>query len=116
MRSTLSGVSAQGVRGRKGRFGAVNVLEEDKENAMHDRLSKLVSNDSLSGVRHLRGRGSVVKVETAPRISSSKVRVEDEQEGRKEDEWEDVICEGMSPRRFGGLQTSGSNGSSMRFL
>lgn len=118
-RITLRGVSAHGIRGRKERLKGPH--DEDKENMGQDRLSKLVSNDSFSGVRAMRGRKSLVQVETGPRISSSRARVEDVGDKGKsgdEGEWEDVVGE-RSPRKSvpaGVLAPSTSNASSVRFL
>ncbi|KAH0357738.1 S-adenosyl-L-methionine-dependent methyltransferase, partial [Aureobasidium melanogenum] len=94
VRVTLTGVSASGIKGRKQRLKISASSDDDKENKSEDRLSKLVSNDSFSGARHMRGRKSLVQVEAANRISSSMAEVEDPGAARNragdDDAWEDV--------------------------
>lgn len=99
--------------------------DDDKENKGQDRLSKLVSNDSFSGARHMRGRKSLVQVEAGSRISSSRARVEDpdttvvRHSGGDDGAWEDVGTEDEAQGRGignGVLAASASNASSVRFL
>ncbi|THW42357.1 hypothetical protein D6D25_04634 [Aureobasidium pullulans] len=93
LRVTLSGVSASGIKGRKQRLKSK--FDEDKENRDEDQLSKLVSNDSFSGARQMRGRKSLVQVEAGNRISSSMAKVEetgDKNKANTDDiEWEDAV-------------------------
>ncbi|KAG9649110.1 hypothetical protein KCU64_g9559, partial [Aureobasidium melanogenum] len=96
---------------------------DDKENKSEDRLSKLVSNDSFSGARHMRGRKSLVQVEAGNRISSSMAEVEDPGTARNragdDDAWEDVGVDDTTQDRSmpkGVLTASASNASSVRFL
>lgn len=122
MRVTLTGVSASGIKGRKQRLKASSAFE-DKENKSEDRLSKLVSNDSFSGARHMRGRKSLVQVEAGDRISSSMAEVEGPDAAKRkagdDDAWEDVQDEDTTQNRSmskGILAASTSNASSVRFL
>ncbi|THW83195.1 hypothetical protein D6D15_09750 [Aureobasidium pullulans] len=93
LRVTLSGVSASGIKGRKQRLKSK--FDEDKENRDEDQLSKLVSNDSFSGARQMRGRKSLVQVEAGNRISSSMAKVEETGDKNKantdDTEWEDAV-------------------------
>lgn len=125
LRATLSGVSASGIKGRKQRARNTAVSsDDDKENKGQDRLSKLVSHDSFSGARHMRGRKSLVQVEAGNRISSSVARVEDPdvtvvRHSAGDDGWEDVDFEDKAQTHSaskGVLATSASNASSVRFL
>ncbi|KAI4721193.1 hypothetical protein E4T48_02606 [Aureobasidium sp. EXF-10727] len=126
LRVTLTGVSASGIKGRKQRLkiSSSSSSDDDKENKTQDRLSKLVSNDSLSGARHMRGRKSLVQVKAGNRISSSMAKVEgfDAVAGNKNIEnenWEDVVMEDATPARSvrkSVLAASTSNASSVRFL
>ena len=125
LRVTLSGVSASGIKGRKQRLKSTAASsDDDKENKTEDRLSKLVSNDSFSGARHMRGRKSLVQVEAGNRISSSRARVEEPdvtvvRHSTGDDGWEDVIGEDATSVHGVGkgmLATSASNASSVRFL
>ncbi|THY70480.1 hypothetical protein D6C86_08232 [Aureobasidium pullulans] len=120
LRVTLSGVSASGIKGRKQRLKSK--FDEDKENRDEDQLSKLVSNDSFSGARQMRGRKSLVQVEAGNRISSSMAKVEETGDKNKantdDTEWEDAVenvpqGHGISA---GVLATSTSHAGSMRFL
>ncbi|THX46507.1 hypothetical protein D6D11_06833 [Aureobasidium pullulans] len=120
LRVTLSGVSASGIKGRKQRLKSK--FDEDKENRDEDQLSKLVSNDSFSGARQMRGRKSLVQVEAGNRISSSMAKVEETGDKNKantdDTEWEDAVenvpqGHGISA---GVLATSTSHTGSMRFL
>ncbi|KEQ75330.1 hypothetical protein M436DRAFT_70840 [Aureobasidium namibiae CBS 147.97] len=125
LRVTLSGVSASRIKGRKQRLkNTAASSDDDKENKTEDRLSKLVSNDSFSGAKHMRGRKSLVQVEAGNRISSSKARVEDPditvvRHSTGDDGWEDVVGEdalSVQGVAKGVLASSPSNASSVRFL
>lgn len=123
VRVTLTGVSASGIKGRKQRLKASSSSDDDKENKSEDRLSKLVSNDSFSGARHMHGRNSLVHVEAGNRISSSMAKVEESDAVKKEDGdedvWEDLVAEATTQARGvpeGVLASSTSNASSVRFL
>lgn len=125
LRVTLSGVSASGIKGRKQRLkNTAASSDDDKENKGQDRLSKLVSNDSFSGARHMRGRKSLVQVESGNRISSSRARVEEPdvtnvRHSTGDDGWEDVVGEDATSVHGAGkgvLAASASNASSVRFL
>ncbi|CAD0095377.1 unnamed protein product [Aureobasidium vineae] len=125
LRVTLTGVSASGIKGRKQRLKtSVSSSDDDKENKPEDRLSKLVSNDSFSGARHMRGRKSLVQVKAGNRISSSMARVEEPDAVAKDkaienDDWEDVVMEDAASARSvrkGVLAASTSDASSVRFL
>ncbi|CAD0108542.1 unnamed protein product [Aureobasidium uvarum] len=126
LRVTLTGVSASGIRGRKQRLKtSASSSDDDKENKTEDRLSKLVSNDSFSGAtRHMRGRKSLVQVETGNRISSFMAKVEEPDAVARDkvtenDDWEDVVMEDATPARSarkGVLAASTSNASSVRFI
>ncbi|KAI4725530.1 hypothetical protein E4T49_06744 [Aureobasidium sp. EXF-10728] len=122
LRVTLTGVSASGIKGRKQRLktSCSSSSDDDKENKTQDRLSKLVSNDSFSGARHMRGRKSLVQVEAGNRISSSMAKVEesDFMAANKvidNENWEDVVMEDATPARSvrkSVLAASTSNASS----
>lgn len=122
LRVTLSGVSASGIKGRKQRAkNTAASSDDDKENKGQDHLSKLVSNDSFSGARNMRGRKSLVQVEAGNRISSSVARVEDPdvtvvRNTAGDDGWEDVAEDATYGVGKGVLATSVSNASSVRFL
>ncbi|KAH0364842.1 hypothetical protein KCU65_g6552, partial [Aureobasidium melanogenum] len=125
VRVTLTGVSASGIKGRKQRLKASSASDEDKENKGEDRFSKLVSNDSFSGARHMRGRKSLVQVEAGNRISSSMAKLQEPDAVKNkagddhDDGWEDVVLEDTTQDRSmtkGGLAASTSNASSVRFL
>ncbi|KAG9964100.1 hypothetical protein KCU61_g3164, partial [Aureobasidium melanogenum] len=123
VRVTLTGVSASGIKGRKQRLKISASSDDDKENKSEDRLSKLVSNDSFSGARHMRGRKSLLQVEAANRISSSMAEVEDPGAARNragdDDAWEDVGVDDTTQDRSmpkGVLTASASDASSVRFL
>lgn len=123
VRVTLTGVSASGIKGRKQRLKTSTSSDDDKENKSEDRLSKLVSNDSFSGARHMRGRKSLVQVKAGNRISSSMAKVEEpnvvKNKDADDDAWEDVVVEDMTQARGvpkGVLAASTSNASSVRFL
>jgi hypothetical protein len=125
LRVTLSGVSASGIKGRKQRLKTTaGPCDDDKENKGQDRLSKLVSNDSFSGARHMRGRKSLVQVEAGNRISSSMAELQkpDTTVARGtsgDDGWEDVVVDDATSAQGvskGVLATSVSNASSVRFL
>ncbi|KAH0340572.1 hypothetical protein KCU81_g6758, partial [Aureobasidium melanogenum] len=125
VRVTLTGVSASGIKGRKQRLKASSASDHDKENKSEDRLSKLVSNDSFSGARHMRGRKSLVQVEAGNRISSSMAEVEPPDAAKSkarddhDDGWEDMVLKDTAQDRGmpkGGLAASPSNASSVRFL
>lgn len=78
LRITLSGVSASGIKGRKQRLKTTAAAsDDDKENNSQDRLSNLVSHDSFSNARYMRGRKSLVQVEAGNRVSSSMAEVEE---------------------------------------
>ncbi|TIA17907.1 hypothetical protein D6C80_03748 [Aureobasidium pullulans] len=113
LRVTLSGVSASGIKGRKQRLKSK--FDEDKENRDEDQLSKLVSNDSFSGARQMRGRKSLVQVEAGNRISSSMAKVEETGDKNKantdDTEWEDAVenvpqGHGISAGVFGDFDVS----------
>ncbi|KAI5275104.1 hypothetical protein E4T47_01901 [Aureobasidium subglaciale] len=96
LRITLSGVSASGIKGRKQRLK--EKFDDDKENKGEDHLSKLISNDSFSGARQMRGRKSLVQVEAGSRIRSSRADLEeaigkDKVNTAGAAEWEDEITE-----------------------
>ncbi|THY82225.1 hypothetical protein D6C95_08834 [Aureobasidium pullulans] len=120
LRVTLSGVSASGIKGRKQRLKSK--FDEDKENRDEDQLSKLVSNDSFSGARQMRGRKSLVQVEAGNRISSSMAKVEETGDKNKantdDTEWEDAVENVPQGHGIpaGVLATSTSHAGSMRFL
>jgi hypothetical protein len=124
LRVTLTGVSASGIKGRKQRLKITAASsDDDKENATQDRLSKLVSHDSFSGARHMRGRKSLVQVEAGNRVSSSMAEVEEPdvtvvRNVADDGAWEDVgvedTAQGYSAK--GVLKASASNASSVRFL
>ncbi|THX51511.1 hypothetical protein D6D06_07315 [Aureobasidium pullulans] len=120
LRVTLSGVSASGIKGRKQRLKSK--FDEDKENRDEDQLSKLVSNDSFSGARQMRGRKSLVQVEAGNRISSSMAKVEETGDKNKantyDTEWEDTVENVPQGHGIpaGVLATSTSHAGSMRFL
>ncbi|KAH0422371.1 hypothetical protein KCU90_g9140, partial [Aureobasidium melanogenum] len=123
VRVTLTGVSASGIKGRKQRLKTSTSSDDDKENKSEDRLSKLVSNDSFSGARHMRGRKSLVQVEAGNRISSSMAKVEEPDAAKSQpiddDAWEDIVVEDTAQDRSipkGMLTASTSNTSSVRFL
>jgi hypothetical protein len=125
LRVTLTGVSASGIKGRKQRLKTTAASsDDDKENKTQDRLSKLVSYDSFSGARHMRGRKSLVQVEAGNRVSSSMAEVEEPdvtvvRNTGDDGVWEDVGVEdaarghGVSK---GVLAASASSASSVRFL
>jgi hypothetical protein len=125
LRVTLTGVSASGIKGRKQRLKTTAASsDDDKENNTQDRLSKLVSHDSFSGARHMRGRKSLVQVEAGNRVSSSMAEVEEPdvtvvRNIVDEGAWEDVGVEDVAQDRGfprGVLKASASNASSVRFL
>ena len=86
-------------------------------------MSKLVSNDSFSGARHMRGRKSLVQVEAGNRISSSKAKLEEPDvtviRHTGDDGWEDVGVKDEAREKVsskGVLAPSASNASSVRFI
>jgi hypothetical protein len=127
LRITLTGVSASGIKGRKQRLkttAAAASSDDDKENKSQDRLSKLVSRDSFSNARHMRGRKSLVQVEAGNRVSSSMAEVEEHdvtvvRNVVDDGGWEDVGAEDAAQGHGGSksvLAGSASCASSMRFL
>jgi hypothetical protein len=126
LRVTLTGVSASGIKGRKQRLKPTTAAspDDDKENDTQDRLSKLVSHDSFSNARHMRGRKSLVQVEAGNRVSSSMAEVEEHdvtvvRNIVDDGGWEDVGAEDVSQGHGGSksvLAASASCASSVRFL
>ncbi|KEQ92227.1 hypothetical protein AUEXF2481DRAFT_43325 [Aureobasidium subglaciale EXF-2481] len=121
LRITLSGVSASGIKGRKQRLK--EKFDDDKENKGEDRLSKLVSNDSFSDARQMRGRKSLVQVEVGSRIRSSRADLEevvgkDKVNTAGDGEWEDETTEdaAQSSSKPAGVLVNSVSNASVRFL